>query len=98
MSAAMRNPALQERRNRQSFSRGGVFVVPPRWGRVFRELARLGFLPAGGLVVVLFPPGGTPGNRFFPPSLFFTHRNPAPPPSFLTRHYSGWMLDAIRSD
>lgn len=79
-------------------SRGvGIIVAPPLRSAVL-EHARMWLLPDGRVVVVLIGPGGNTRDKVLRPSRAFTQPELDATADFLNRHYSGWTLDAIRSD
>ena len=79
-------------------SRGvGIIVAPPLRSAVL-EHARMWLLPDGRVVVVLIGPGGNTRDKVLRPSRAFTQEELDATADFLNRHYSGWTLDAIRSD
>jgi heat-inducible transcriptional repressor len=55
-------------------------------------------LPDGRVVVVLISPGGDTRDKILRPSRMFTQGELDATADFLNRHYSGWTLEAIRSD
>ena len=55
-------------------------------------------LPDGRVVVVLISPGGNTRDKILRPSRVFTQPELDATAEFLNRNYSGWTLDAIRSD
>jgi len=79
-------------------SRGvGIIVSPPLRSSVL-EHARMWLLPDGRVVVVLISPGGNTRDKVLRPSRAFTQPELDATADFLNRHYTGWTLDAIRSD
>jgi len=79
-------------------SRGvGIIVSPPLRSAVM-EHARMWLLPDGRVVVVLISPGGNTRDKILRPSRTFTQTELDATADFLNRQYSGWTLDAIRSD
>ncbi len=79
-------------------SRGVGIIVSPPLRRAVLEHARMWLLPDGRVVVVLISPGGNTRDKVLRPSRVFTQPELDATADFLNRHYSGWMLDAIRSD
>src|SRR5947209_6142780 len=75
----------------------GIIVSPPL-GKTVLEHARLWLLPDGRVVVVLISPGGNTRDKILRPSRPFTQTELDATADFLNRHYSGWTLEAIRSD
>jgi heat-inducible transcriptional repressor len=55
-------------------------------------------LPDGRVVVVLISPGGNTRDKILRPHRPFTQVELDATADFLNRHYSGWTLEAIRSD
>src|SRR5216684_278469 len=74
----------------------GIIVSPPM-GKTVLDHARMWLLPDGRVVVVLIS-GGNTRDKVLRPSRVFTQPELDATADFLNRHYSGWMLDAIRSD
>jgi heat-inducible transcriptional repressor len=79
-------------------SRGVGIIVSPPLRRAVLEHARMWLLPDGRVVVVLISPGGNTRDKVLRPSRNFTQAELDATADFLNRNYSGWMLDAIRSD
>jgi len=75
----------------------GIIVSPPL-GKTVLEHARMWLLPDGRVVVVLISPGGNTRDKILRPSRPFTQTELDATADFLNRHYSGWTLEAIRSD
>jgi len=75
----------------------GIIVSPPM-GKMVIEHARMWLLPDGRVVVVLISPGGTTRDKILRPSRTFTQSELDATAEFLNRHYSGWTLEAIRTD
>src|SRR5260370_571021 len=75
----------------------GIIVSPPL-GKTVLEHARMWLLPDGRVVVVLISPGGDTRDKILRPSRMFTQGELDATADFLNRHYSGWTLEAIRSD
>src|SRR3989442_2555992 len=75
----------------------GIIVSPPL-GKTVLEHVRMWLLPDGRVVVVLISPGGDTRDKILRPSRLFTHGELDATADFLNRHYSGWTLEAIRSD
>src|SRR6201998_2202541 len=75
----------------------GIIVSPPL-GRTVLEHARMWLLPDGRVVVVLISPGGDTRDKVLRPSRLFTQPELDATADFLNRHYSGWTLEAIRTD
>jgi len=75
----------------------GIIVSPPL-GKTVLEHARMWLLPDGRVVVVLISPGGNTRDKVLRPSRLFTQAELDATADFLNRHYSGWTLEAIRSD
>jgi heat-inducible transcriptional repressor len=55
-------------------------------------------LPDGRVVVVLISPGGNTRDKVLRPGRSFTQAELDATADFLNRNYSGWTLDAIRTD
>src|SRR5579864_6211488 len=79
-------------------SRGVGIIVSPPLRRAVLEHARMWVLPDGRVVVVLISPGGNTRDKVLRPSRSFTQMELDATADFLNRHYTGWTLDAIRSD
>jgi len=62
------------------------------------EHARMWLLPDGRVVVVLISPGGNTRDKILRPARLFTQPELDATADFLNRHYSGWTLEAIRTD
>ena len=75
----------------------GIIVSPPM-GKTVLEHARIWLLPDGRVVVVLISPGGNTRDKILRPTRRFEQRELDDTAEFLNRHYSGWTLEAIRSD
>jgi heat-inducible transcriptional repressor len=75
----------------------GIIVSPPL-GKTVLEHARMWLLPDGRVVVVLISPGGNTRDKILRPSRPFTQKELDATADFLNRHYSGWTLEAIRTD
>src|ERR1700686_1517563 len=75
----------------------GIIVSPPL-GKTVLEHARMWLLPDGRVVVVLISPGGNTRDKVLRPGRTFTQAELDATADFLNRNYSGWTLDAIRSD
>src|SRR5882762_7314186 len=75
----------------------GIIVSPPL-GKTVMEHARMWLLPDGRVVVVLISPGGNTRDKILRPNRLFTQVELDATADFLNRHYSGWTLEAIRTD
>src|ERR1700686_1266484 len=75
----------------------GIIVSPPM-GKTVLEHARMWLLPDGRVVGVLISPGGNTRDKILRPNRRFTKVELEGTAEFLNRHYSGWTLEAIRSD
>src|SRR6267143_2070507 len=75
----------------------GIIVSPPM-GKTVLEHARMWLLPDGRVVVVLISPGGNTRDKILRPHRLFAQLELDATAEFLNRHYSGWTLEAIRSD
>src|SRR6266849_5370748 len=75
----------------------GIIVSPPL-SKTVLEHARMWLLPDGRVVVVLISPGGDTRDKILRPPRLFTQVELDATADFLNRHYSGWTLEAIRSD
>jgi heat-inducible transcriptional repressor len=79
-------------------SKGVGIVVSPPLSKTVLEHARMWLLPDGRVVVVLISPGGTTRDKVLRPARLFTQAELDATADFLNRLYSGWTLEAIRSD
>ncbi len=79
-------------------SNGLGIVVSPPLGKTVLEHARMWLLPDSRVVVVLISPGGNTRDKVLRPQRLFTQSELDTTADFLNRHYSGWTLEAIRSD
>src|SRR6266699_2168997 len=75
----------------------GIIVSPPL-SKTVLEHTRMWLLPDGRVVVVLISPGGATRDKVLRPQRPFTQTELDETAEFLNRHYSGWTLEAIRSD
>ena len=75
----------------------GIIVSPPM-GKTVLEHTRMWLLPDGRVVVVLISPGGNTRDKILRPTRRFAQSELDDTAEFLNRHYSGWMLEAIRAD
>src|SRR6202165_3999120 len=75
----------------------GIIVSPPM-GKTVLEHARMWLLPDGRVVVVLISSGGNTRDKILRPNRQFSQEELDATAEFLNRHYSGWTLEAIRSD
>ena len=75
----------------------GIIVSPPL-GKTVLEHARMWLLPDGRVVVVLISAGGNTRDKVMRPSRPFTQLELDATAEFLNRNYSGWTLEAIRTD
>jgi heat-inducible transcriptional repressor len=75
----------------------GIIISPPM-AKTVMEHARMWLLPDGRVVVVLICPGGNTRDKILRPARPFTQGQLDATAEFLNRHYSGWALEAIRSD
>ena len=79
-------------------SRGVGIIVTPPLRKAVLEHARMWLLPDGRVVVVLISPGGHSRDKILRPSRPFTQPELDATADFLNRHYTGWTLEAIRTD
>src|SRR6202030_77828 len=75
----------------------GIIVSPPL-SKTVLEQARMWLLPDGRVVVVLISPGGITRDKILRPNRNFSQAELDATADFLNRQYSGWTLEAIRSD
>jgi heat-inducible transcriptional repressor len=75
----------------------GIIVSPPL-AKTVLEHARMWLLPDGRVVVVLISPGGITRDKILRPNRHFSQAELDATVEFLNRQYSGWTLEAIRSD
>ena len=79
-------------------SKGLGIVVSPPLRKAVLEHARMWLIPDGRVVVVLISPGGNTRDKVLRPPRLFTQEELDATAEFLNRHYSGWTLEAIRTD
>lgn len=79
-------------------SSGLGIVISLPMGKMVIEHARMWLLPDGRVVVVLISPGGTTRDKVLRPARPFTQAELDATAEFLNRNYSGWTLEAIRTD
>jgi heat-inducible transcriptional repressor len=79
-------------------SSGLGIVVSPPMGKTVLEHARMWLLPDNRVVVLLISPGGNTRDKILKPARQFTQAELDATADFLNRHYSGWTLEAIRTD
>src|SRR6201993_2225505 len=79
-------------------SRGVGIIVSPPLRRAVLEHARMWLLPDGRVVVVLISPGGNTRDKILRPARLFTQQELDATADFLNSHYTGWTLEAIRTD
>src|SRR5439155_13671515 len=79
-------------------SSGLGIVVSPPLSKTVVEHVRLWLLPDGRVVVVLISPGGLTRDKVLRPPRTFTQQELDVTAEFLSRQYSGWTLEAIRTD
>src|SRR5271155_6134323 len=75
----------------------GIIVSQPL-GKTVLEHTRMWLLPDGRVVVVLVSPGGNTRDKILRPQRRFSQPELDATSDFLNRHYSGWTLEAIRTD
>jgi heat-inducible transcriptional repressor len=75
----------------------GIIVSQPL-GKTVLEHTRMWLLPDGRVVVVLISPGGNTRDKILRPHRLFSQSELDATADFLNRHYSGWTLEAIRTD
>jgi heat-inducible transcriptional repressor len=100
MSGAISAAEITERAGHvlAEVSRGVGIIVSPPLRRAVLEHARMWLLPDGRVVVVLISPGGNTRDKVLRPGRSFTQAELDATADFLNRNYSGWTLDAIRTD
>jgi heat-inducible transcriptional repressor len=79
-------------------SKGLGIVVSPPLSKTVLEHARMWLLPDGRVVVVLISPGGNTRDKVLRPSRPFKQEELDATAEFLNRQYTGWTLEAIRTD
>jgi heat-inducible transcriptional repressor len=79
-------------------SKGLGIVVSPPLRKAVLEHARMWLIPDGRVVVVLISPGGNTRDKVLRPPRHFTQIELDATADFLNRHYTGWTLEAIRTD
>ena len=75
----------------------GIIVAPP-FRKTVLEHARMWLLPDSRVVVVLISPGGNTRDKILRPARLFTQQELDATADFLNSHYTGWTLEAIRTD
>src|SRR5204862_7107307 len=73
-------------------------IVSRPLGKTVMEDARMWRLSVGRVVVELLSPGGNSRDKILRPHRLFAQVELDATAEFLNRHYSGWTLEAIRSD
>ncbi|HEY1482689.1 MAG TPA: HrcA family transcriptional regulator, partial [Candidatus Acidoferrum sp.] len=79
-------------------SKGVGIIVSPPLRKTVLEHARMWLLPDGRIVVVLISPGGNTRDKVLKPARPFSQEELDATANFLNSHYSGWTLEAIRTD
>src|SRR5271157_5431733 len=79
-------------------SRGVGIIVAPPLRKTVLEHTRMWLLPDGRVVVVLISPGGHTRDKVLRPVRLFTQEELDDTSNFLNSHYTGWTLEAIRTD
>jgi len=79
-------------------SNGLGIVVSPPLAKAVLEHVRMWLLPDGRVVVVLISPGGSTADKILKPGRAFTQPELDATAEFLNTRYSGWTLEAIRTD
>jgi len=79
-------------------SKGLGIVVSPPLRKAILEHARMWLIPDGRVVVVLISPGGNTRDKVLRPPRLFTQEELDATADFLNQHYTGWTLEAIRTD
>lgn len=79
-------------------SKGVGIVVSPPLRMTVLEHARMWLLPDGRVVVVLISPGGSTRDKVLRPTRLFIQEELDTIAAFLNQNYSGWTLEAIRTD
>ena len=79
-------------------SSGLGIVVSPPMGMTVLEHTRMWLLPDNRVVVLLISPGGNTRDKILHPTRRFTQTELDATAEFLNHHYSGWTLEAIRTD
>lgn len=79
-------------------SKGVGIVVSPPLRKTVLEHARMWLLPDGRVVIVLISPGGSTRDKVLRPTRLFTQEELDTIAAFLNQNYSGWTLEAIRTD
>jgi heat-inducible transcriptional repressor len=100
MAAATNSAEIKERAGHvlAEVSNGVGIIISPPMGKTVLEHARMWLLPDGRVVVVLISPGGNTRDKILHPGRRFTQGELDTTAEFLNRHYSGWVLEAIRDD
>jgi len=79
-------------------SKGLGIVVSPPLRKAVLEHARMWLIPDGRVVVVLISPGGSTRDKVLRPPRLFTQEELDATANFLNQQYTGWTLEAIRTD
>jgi len=79
-------------------SRGLGIIVSPPLAKTVLEHLRFLLLPDGRIVVVLISSGGSARDKVIRPERPFTQGELDSTADYLNRHYTRWMLAAIRAD
>jgi heat-inducible transcriptional repressor len=79
-------------------SKGLGIVVSPPLRKAVLEHVRMWLIPDGRVVVVLISPGGNTRDKVLRPPRLFTQEELDATADFLNRQYTGWTLEAIRTD
>jgi heat-inducible transcriptional repressor len=100
MAGATNSAEIKERAGHvlAEVSNGVGIIISPPMGKTVLEHARMWLLPDGRVVVVLISPGGNTRDKILHPGRRFTQVELDTTADFLNRHYSGWVLEAIRDD
>jgi heat-inducible transcriptional repressor len=79
-------------------SKGIGIIISPPLGKTVLEHARMWLLPDGRVVVVLISSSGITRDKILRTQRLFSQPELDETAAFLNQHYSGWTLEAIRTD
>jgi len=100
LATAATPEAVMERASRilADVSRGLGIVISPPFAQTVIEHLRFLLIPDNRVVVVVIASGGVTRDKVVRPERNLRQDELDQIAEFLNRHYSGWMLDAIRAD
>jgi len=100
LATASTPEAVMERASKilAEVSRGLGIIIAPPLGRTVVEHLRFLLIPEGRVLAVLIGAGGVTRDKVIHPEKIFRQEELDRIADHLNRHYTGWTLDAIRSD